>query len=69
MPRTAFAVTRSLERAKARYPWAKAWVQVSGGVWCFESEQDARLYQPQTSREFFLASEPEKPKRAHGRKR
>jgi hypothetical protein len=30
--RTACAVTHSLERAKARYPWAVAWVQVEGGV-------------------------------------
>jgi hypothetical protein len=40
----AFAVTHSLEKAKARYPWAKAWVQVKGGMWCFESEAEARGY-------------------------
>jgi len=32
-----------MEKAKARYPWAKAWIQVRGGIWCFESEQEARL--------------------------
>ena len=42
--RSAFAVTHSLTKAKQRYPWAKAWVQVRGGIWCFESEQEARLY-------------------------
>jgi hypothetical protein len=26
--RSRFAVTRSLERAKQRYPWARAWVQL-----------------------------------------
>ena len=36
--RAAFAVTRSLAKAKARYPRAQAWVQVRGGIWCFESE-------------------------------
>jgi hypothetical protein len=62
--RSAFAVTRSLPKAKARYPWAKAWVQVRGGIWCFESEQDARLYHPQTPHELFVVgSEPEKPNR------
>jgi hypothetical protein len=30
--RSAFAVTRSLAKAKARYPWAKAWVQVRGAI-------------------------------------
>jgi hypothetical protein len=67
-PRTAFAVTRSLERAKARYPWAKAWVQVRGRIWCFESVQEARLFQPQTNHEFLAASEP-KPKWPLRRKR
>ena len=60
--RTAFVVTRSLDKAKQRYPWAKAWVQARGGIWCFESEQEARLYHPQTSHELFIGSEPEKPK-------
>ena len=46
--RSAFAVTRSLAKGKARYPWAQAWVQVRGGIWCFEAEQEARLYHPQT---------------------
>jgi hypothetical protein len=55
--RSAFAVARSLTKAKARFPWAKAWVQVRGGIWCFESEQEARLYHPQTSHELFLGSE------------
>ena len=67
--RSAFAVTRSLAKAKARYPWAKAWVQVRGGIWCFESEQEAKLDHPQTSHELFVGSEPERPKRPHGRKR
>ena len=43
-PGSVFAVTRSLERAKARYPWARARVQVRGRIWCFESEQEAKLY-------------------------
>jgi hypothetical protein len=60
--RAEFAVTRSLAKAKARYPWAKAWVRIRGGIWCFETEQEARLYQPQTSHELFTESEPEKPK-------
>ena len=34
----ACAVTCSLEKAKARYPWARAWVQVKGGIWCFETK-------------------------------
>jgi hypothetical protein len=57
--RSAFAVTRSLAKAKARYPWAQAWVQVRGGILCFESEQEARLYQPLTAHELFVGSEPE----------
>ena len=52
--RSAFAVTRSL--AKARYPWAQAWVRVRGGIWCFESVQEARLYQPQTAHELSVGS-------------
>jgi hypothetical protein len=44
-PRSALALTHSLDKAKARYPWAKAWVQVRGGVWCFESEAEARGYE------------------------
>jgi hypothetical protein len=67
--RTAFVVTRSLAKAKARYPWAKAWVQVRGGIWCFESEQEARLYHPQTSHKLFVGSETEKPKSRQRRKR
>jgi hypothetical protein len=43
--RSAFAVTRTLAKAEARYPWAIAWVKVQGGIWCFESEQGAWLYQ------------------------
>jgi hypothetical protein len=61
--RSAFAVTRSLAKAKARCPWAQAWVQVAGGIWCFESVQEARLYQPQTAHELFVGSEPEKPRK------
>jgi hypothetical protein len=61
--RSAFAVTRSLAKAKARFPWAQAWVQVRGGIWCFESEQEARLYHPQTAHELFVGSEPEEPHR------
>ena len=61
--RSAFAVTRSLAKAKARYPWAKAWVQVRGGIWCFESEQEARLYHPQTAHELYDGSEHEEPHR------
>ena len=57
----ACAVTRSLE--KARYPWARAWVQVKGGIWCFETKRDAMLYQTQSHHELFTKSEPEKPKR------
>jgi hypothetical protein len=68
-PRSALALTHSLANSKQRYPWAKAWVQVRGGIWCFETEQEARLYQPQTSHELFTESEPEKPKRPHRRKR
>src|SRR6516162_6342854 len=45
-PRSALALTHSLDKAKARYPWAKAWVQVRGGFWCFESEQQAEAYRP-----------------------
>jgi hypothetical protein len=55
--RSAFAVTRSLAKAKARYHWAQAWVQVRGGIWCFESEQEARLYHPQTAHELFIGGE------------
>jgi hypothetical protein len=44
-------------------PQAQAWVQVRGGVWCFESEQEARLYQPKTSHEPFTESEPEQVRR------
>jgi hypothetical protein len=29
-------------------------VQVRGGIWCFESEQEARLYHPQTSHDLFV---------------
>ena len=65
--RSAFAVTRSLAKAMARFPWATAWVQVRGGIWCFESELEARLYHPQTAHELFVGSEPEKP--PHRRKR
>ena len=67
--RSAFAVTRSLAKAKARYPWAKAWVQVRGEIWCFEYVQEARLFQPQTAHELFIGSEPEKPKWPQSRKR
>ena len=67
--RSAFAITRSLAKAKARYPWAQAWVQVRGGIWCFESVQEARLYHPQTAHELFIGSEPEKSKWPHRRKR
>ena len=40
---------------------------MQGGIWCFESEQEARLYQPQIPHELFIESEGETPKR--GRKR
>jgi hypothetical protein len=66
-PRTALAVTRSLERAKRRYPWAQAWIQVRDRTWCFESEQ-AWLYQPQTNHDLLTAPEP-KPKWPLRRKR
>ena len=67
--RLAFAVTRSLAKAKERYPWAKAWVQIRGGIWCFETKQDAILYQPQSHHELFTESEPEKPKRLPQRRK
>jgi hypothetical protein len=68
--RSMFAVTRSLARAKQRYPWAKAWVQVRSGVWCFESAQDARLYQPETPYNIIIIEdENEGPRQRPGRKR
>ena len=65
--RAAFAITRALKKTKQRYPWAQAWVQVRGGIWRFESEQEARLYRPQTAYELFIGSEPEKPPRRRKR--
>ena len=65
----ACAVTCSLEKAKARYPWARAWVQVKGGIWCFETKRDAMLYQPQSHHGLFTESEPEKPKRLPQRRK
>ena len=62
-PRSALALTHSLDKAKARYPWAKGWVQVRGGFWCFESEAEARGYQPEAFHEPFARREPERPKR------
>jgi hypothetical protein len=41
-------------------------LQVRGGIWCFESVQEARLYQPQTAHELFIGSEPEEPHRRKG---
>ena len=38
--RVAFAVTHSLDWAKKRYPWATAWIQVKGGIWCYERAED-----------------------------
>jgi hypothetical protein len=67
--RVSSAVTRSLEKAKARYPWARARVQVKGGIWCFETKRDAMLYQPQSHHELFTESESEKPKRLPQRRR
>ena len=61
-PRSALALTHSLDKAKARYPWAKAWVQVRGGFWCFESEAEARGYEG-GFHEPFVGHEPGKPKR------
>jgi hypothetical protein len=49
-PETFRALVAERDR-EAHYPWAKVWVQVRGGVWCFEAEQEARLYHPQTSHE------------------
>jgi hypothetical protein len=37
----------------------QAWVQVRGGIWCFESVQEARLYQPQTAHELFIGDDEE----------
>jgi hypothetical protein len=59
-PGVAFAVTHSLEKAKQRYPWARAWVQVKGGIWCFEDEREARTYQPETFHELFVGHEPKR---------
>jgi hypothetical protein len=53
--RAAFAITRALKKTKQRYPWAQAWVQVRGGIWCFESEQEARLYHPKPPTSFSSA--------------
>ena len=61
-PRSALALTHSLDNAKARYPWAKAWVQVRGGFWCFESEAEARGYEA-GFHEPFVGREPGRPKR------
>ena len=49
-------------QAKARYPWAKAWVRVRGGFWCFESEAEARGYEA-GFHEPFVGREPGRPKR------
>jgi|SRR5215472_232026 len=60
---SALALTHLLDKAKARYPWAKAWVQVRGGTWCFESEQEAEAYRPASFHEPFFAPKPSKSKR------
>jgi hypothetical protein len=57
-PRAKFAVTRDLEKAKRRFPWARAWVHVRNGVWCFEDPREARVYRPGGAYEAFLADEP-----------
>ena len=59
-PRVALTVTRSLAKAKQR--WAKAWVQVKGGIWCFEDEREARSHQPGAFSELFVEHEPGRPK-------
>ena len=61
-PCSTLALTHSLDKAKARYPWAKAWVQVRGGFWCFESEAEARGYEA-GFHEPFVVHEPGRPKR------
>ena len=63
----ALALTHSLEKARARYPWARGWVQVKGGIWCFEDEREARTYQPEAFHEFIVRREPRKPKRSQKR--
>jgi len=62
-PRVAFAVTRSLEKAKQRYPWAKSWVRIKGGIWCFEDKREARNYQPESFHELSVGREPGRAKR------
>jgi hypothetical protein len=51
------AGSHSLDKAKARYPWAKAWILERGGIWCFEDVREARTYQPETFHELFTESE------------
>jgi hypothetical protein len=45
--RRRFAFTSRLDRAQARFPWARAWVAVPFGFLCFESVIEARLYRDQ----------------------
>jgi hypothetical protein len=42
--RVQLAITQDLDRAQERFPWAKSFVQVKSGVWCFECRADADSY-------------------------
>jgi hypothetical protein len=61
-PRSALTLTHSLDKAKARYPWAKAWVQVRGGFLVLrERGAEARGYEA-GFHEPFVGREQPKPK-------
>ena len=42
--RIQFAITQDMDKAQGRFPWAKSFVQIKSGVWCFESKYDADRY-------------------------
>jgi hypothetical protein len=45
--RVQFAVTRDIDKAQGRYPWAVSFVHIKSGTWCFESKRDAENYRAQ----------------------
>jgi hypothetical protein len=42
--RVQLAITQDMDKAQEHFPWAKSFVQVKSGVWCFECRTDADIF-------------------------
>ena len=46
--RKTFIEVERLEDAEVECPWAATIIEAEGGFWCFESVQDAEIWENQT---------------------